>query len=87
VVDSGAVPLAPAAMVDQLPAAPEDPPPKIPPPGLTAPPSEPGLLGRMGRGGVGALKGMMARSWSWGMEVLCVRVAKEDMRRNTFVLG
>jgi hypothetical protein len=82
VVDSGAVPLAPAAMVDQLPAAPED-----PPPGLTAPPSEPGILGRMGRGGVGALKGMMARSWSWGMEVLCVRVAKEDMRRNTFVLG
>lgn len=85
VVDSGAVPRPPAAMADQLPAAPEDPLPKMPLPGLIAPPREPGLTGVMGRGG-GALKGMMARSWSWGMEVLCVRAAREDMRRRERVV-
>jgi hypothetical protein len=41
----------------------------------------------MGRGG-GALKGMIARSWIWGMDVLCVRAASEEMRRRErFVLG
>ena len=39
----------------------------------------------MGRGG-GALKGMMARSWSWGMEVLCARAASEEIRRERFAL-
>ena len=84
-----AVPRPPAAIPENPPAAGYPLPKPLPGRTLPTPPSEPGLSGRMGRGGGAALKGMMARSWMMGLGVLCVRVLREARRRYVYrlVLG